>query len=86
MEYNIYSNDDSINEIIFSALKDLDDTFFVEPLGSEDEKEESDSLSDIEPTSDVDDEIPSSKLNEFVFEDIPDNYIEDKIYDDLKLE
>ncbi|CAG8835718.1 20457_t:CDS:2, partial [Cetraspora pellucida] len=81
----INSNDDSINEIIVTALKDLDNTFFVECLDSEDD-EESNSLADIEAITDSDDDIPRSKLNEFIFVDVPNNYIEDKIYDDLKLE
>ncbi|CAG8759685.1 6820_t:CDS:1, partial [Dentiscutata heterogama] len=48
MEYNVYSNDSSTNEIIIAALEDLDNTFFVEYLDSESDKE-LDSLSDIEP-------------------------------------
>ncbi|CAG8467770.1 hypothetical protein C2G38_2149154 [Gigaspora rosea] len=81
MEYNICSNDDTINKDILAALKDLDNTFFVDYLDSEDE--ESNSVLDNESISDED--IPLNKLNEFSFVDIPDNFIEDKIYDDLKL-
>ncbi|CAG8819458.1 43357_t:CDS:2 [Gigaspora margarita] len=80
MEYNIRSNDDSVNQVILAALEDLDNTFFVEYSDSEDK--EFDSVSDSESISDND--IPSSKLNEFNFVDVSENYIEDKIYDDLK--
>ncbi|CAG8497290.1 9232_t:CDS:2, partial [Scutellospora calospora] len=84
MEYNIRSNDDSINEVILSELKNLDDTFFANY--SDSEGEESNSVLDDESISDDDfPDIPLNKLNEFNFVDVPDNYIEDKIYDDLKL-
>ncbi|CAG8534288.1 18107_t:CDS:2 [Gigaspora rosea] len=84
MEYNIRSNDDSVNEVILSALKDLEDTFFADY--SDSEGEESNSVLDDESISDDDfPDIPLNKLNEFNFVDVPDNYIEDKIYDDLKL-
>ncbi|CAG8600851.1 9472_t:CDS:2 [Gigaspora margarita] len=50
------------------------------------EGEESNSVLDDESISDDDfSDIPLNKLNEFNFVDVPDNYIEDKIYDDLKL-
>ncbi|RIB06995.1 hypothetical protein C2G38_2215644 [Gigaspora rosea] len=85
MEYNICSNDNNTNEVIITALEELDNTFFVECLDSESD-EDSNFLSDIEPISDInDDNIPLSLLNEFDFIDVPDNYIEDKIYDELKL-
>ncbi|CAG8587218.1 10677_t:CDS:2, partial [Cetraspora pellucida] len=84
MEYNIYSSNSSTNKIIIAALEDLNNTFFVEHLDSESDKE-SNSLSDVELISDIDDDIFLSKLNEFNFVDVEDSYIEDKIYDELKL-
>ncbi|RIB21013.1 hypothetical protein C2G38_2177811 [Gigaspora rosea] len=84
MGYNIRSHDDSINEVILSVLKELDDTFFADYSGSKGEV--SNSVLDDESISDDDfPDIPLNKLNEFNFVDVPDNYIEDKIYDDLKL-
>ncbi|KAF0405435.1 chaperonin: PROVISIONAL [Gigaspora margarita] len=81
IEYNIRSEDNSINEAILASLKDLDSTFFVEHSDSED-KDEFNSISDDELESD--DDISSNKLNEFKFIDIPDSYIENKIYNNLK--
>ncbi|CAG8632615.1 16113_t:CDS:2, partial [Gigaspora rosea] len=63
MEYNIRSNNDSINKDILAALKDLDDTFFVDYLDSKDE--ESNSVLDDESISDED--IPLNKLNDSAF-------------------
>ncbi|CAG8521290.1 24211_t:CDS:1, partial [Cetraspora pellucida] len=71
----------SINKAILASLKDLDSTFFVEYSDSKDE-DEFKSISNDELESDND--IPSNKLNEFKFIDVPNSYIEDKIYDDLK--
>ncbi|KAF0440391.1 chaperonin: PROVISIONAL [Gigaspora margarita] len=82
MEYNIQSNDDNVNKVILAALKDSDNTFFVEY--SDSKNKEFDSVLDHESISDNDD-IPSNKLHEFNFIDVSDNYIEDKIYDDLKI-
>ncbi|CAG8852436.1 18342_t:CDS:2, partial [Gigaspora margarita] len=66
MEYNIHSNNDSINEDILSVLKDLDDTFFVDYSDSEDE--EFNTVLDDELISDNDiPDIPLNKLNEFNF-------------------
>ncbi|CAG8700232.1 10312_t:CDS:1, partial [Dentiscutata heterogama] len=81
MEYNICSEDNNITEAILASLKDLNSTFFVKCLYSKDE-DEFKSISDDELESD--NNIPSNKLNEFKFIDVPDSYIKDKIYDDLK--
>ncbi|CAG8758190.1 6534_t:CDS:1, partial [Dentiscutata heterogama] len=68
MEYNIHSNDDSINEVILSVLKDLDDTFFANY--SDSEGEESNSVLDDKSISDDDfSNVLSNKLNEFNFVD-----------------
>ncbi|CAG8619725.1 7942_t:CDS:1, partial [Scutellospora calospora] len=84
IEYNIHSNDNNTNKVIVAALEDLDNTFYSEYLDSKSD-EESNSLSDNEPLSDINNNIPLNNLNEFDFVDLPDNYIEDKIYDELKL-
>ncbi|CAG8504783.1 15725_t:CDS:2 [Dentiscutata heterogama] len=66
MEYNIRSHDDSINEVVLSTLKELDDTFFADY--SDSEGEESNSVLDDESISDDDfPDIPLNKLNEFNF-------------------
>ncbi|CAG8654070.1 16628_t:CDS:1, partial [Dentiscutata heterogama] len=82
IEYNIYSNDQNTNEIISTALNDLENTFFVEHLDSE----ESSVLDDDnnEEILDIDDDINLDRLNKFEFVEVPENYIEDKVYDDLK--
>ncbi|CAG8493073.1 14553_t:CDS:1, partial [Dentiscutata heterogama] len=68
MEYNIRSNDNNTNEAIITTLEDLDNIFYIEYLDSESD-EESNFLSDIEPISNIDDDIPLSLLNEFDFVD-----------------
>ncbi|PKK60271.1 hypothetical protein RhiirC2_793572 [Rhizophagus irregularis] len=85
MEYGINFND---NDTVLTALEDLDNTFFIEYSNSEDseDKKESNIIlnnnNDDEITSDFDN---NSNLNNLEFEEIPDSYIEDKIYDNLKL-
>ncbi|GBB93719.1 hypothetical protein RclHR1_02220014 [Rhizophagus clarus] len=61
--------------------------FFIEYSNSEDFENEKESNiipnnNDDEITSDFDN---NSNLNDFEFEEVPDNYIEDKIYNNLKL-
>ena len=85
MEYGInFNNDDTI----LTALEDLNSTFFTEYSDSEDEKESS--IISNNNDDDNDDEIISDfdnnfDLNNFEFKEVSDNYVEDKIYDDLKL-
>ncbi|CAB4423736.1 unnamed protein product [Rhizophagus irregularis] len=85
MEYGINFND---NDTVLTALEDLNNTFFIEYSNSEDSEDEKES--NIIPNNDNDDKITSdfdnnSNLNNFEFEEVPDSYIEDKIYDNLKL-
>jgi hypothetical protein len=85
MEYGINFND---NDTVLTALENLDNTFFIEYSNSEDSEDEKES--NIIPNNDDDDGITSdfdnnSNLNNFEFEEVPDSYIEDKIYDNLKL-
>ncbi|CAG8568639.1 5045_t:CDS:1, partial [Dentiscutata heterogama] len=39
MKYNICSNNNDVNDIILTSLKDLDNIFFVEHSDSENEKD-----------------------------------------------
>ncbi|KAF0386965.1 chaperonin: PROVISIONAL [Gigaspora margarita] len=82
MEYNIYSSDQNTNEVILAALNDLENTFFVEHSDSEES-----SISDNdnnEEILEINDDISLDRLNKFEFVEVPENYIEDKVYDDLK--
>ena len=87
MEYGIHFNNDNENKSILSALAELDDTFFIENSSSDDEK----NISDSEASFNSDDieqlreNFNEMHLNNFEFVENSDNYIEDKIYDNLKL-
>lgn len=87
MEYGIYFNNDSENNTILSALEELENTFFAENSSCESEKNTTDddeNTSDEEITS-MDKNFENLHLNNFEFIENTDNYIEDKVYDDLKL-
>ncbi|KAF0439679.1 chaperonin: PROVISIONAL [Gigaspora margarita] len=75
--------DEKTNEVILAALKDLENTFFIEHSDSE-ENSESDNDNN-EEILDIDDDINLDRLNKFEFVEIPENYLEDKVYDDLKV-
>ncbi|CAG8455593.1 9643_t:CDS:2 [Cetraspora pellucida] len=84
MDYNIRSNDHYANDVILTALEDLENMFFVESS----DYEESNSISDNddnEEVLDISDDINLDRLNEFEFVEASNNYIEDKIYNNLKL-
>src|SRR3954462_145979 len=85
MEYGIYFNNDNAYETVIVALEELENTYFIENSSSE---SENNSTNGDENTSD--DEIISINenfniLNNFEFVDNPNNYIDDKVYDNLKL-
>lgn len=87
MEYGINFNNDEASKAIFTALEDLDNTFFAEYSDYEYEKEpsstpNSDESDNDEVTLDFDD---NTYLNNFEFKENSDSYIEDEIYDHLKL-
>ena len=83
MEYGIYSNDDDANKAVLDALEDLNGLFFIENSSSEDEQEpDFASADEDEEISDFNNNI---RLNRFKFVETPDSYIEDEVYDDLKL-
>jgi hypothetical protein len=82
MEYGIYSNDDDVNKAILDALEDLNKLFFVEDSNSEDEQASNFAPDEVEEIPDFNDNI---NLNRFEFVETPDSYIEDEVYDVLKL-
>jgi hypothetical protein len=87
MKYGIYFNNNSDNSTILSALEVLENTFFVENSSGESEKNTTDddeNTSDEEITS-MNKNFENLHLNNFEFIENTDNYIEDKVYDDLKL-
>ncbi|CAG8475198.1 35724_t:CDS:2 [Gigaspora margarita] len=80
MEYNLCFSDQNTNEVILTALKDLDNTFFIEHSDSEES-----SVSDNDNNEILDIDYNNlDRLNKFEFVEVPENYIEDKVYDDLK--
>src|SRR2546423_86964 len=89
MDYGIsFNNDDTV----LAALEELNNTFFTEYSNSDNEKEPSiipdnndgeEVASNFnDNTSNLDDNI---YLNNFKFEEISNNYIEDEVYNRLKL-
>ncbi|PKK47984.1 hypothetical protein RhiirC2_761752, partial [Rhizophagus irregularis] len=91
MEYGINFDNDNANENILSVLAELNNTFFIENNSSSDEKSISDNEV-IPNVNDVEDDTQSlvenfneMHLNSFEFMENSDSYIEDKVYDDIKL-
>ena len=87
MKYSIYFSNNNANETILTALKELNNTFFIENSNSESKKSilnnyTSDSNNNIK---NLETNFNKIYLNNFEFVKNPDNYIEDKIYNDLKL-
>jgi len=87
MEHGINFNNNSANETILAALEELNNTFFIENSSSESEKNTSDD--DVASNSDnilnFEENFSKISLNDFEFVENSDNYIEDKVYDELKL-
>lgn len=93
MDYGINFNNDDANTNILSALAELNDTFFNKSNSSSDEKSVSDksddevssNFSDIEDdTQNLVENFNEMHLNNVEFIENNDNYIEDKVYDDIK--
>src|SRR5271154_940061 len=87
MEYSIYFDNDGANKTISAALEELENTFFIEDSSSESEKNISDDheiMSDEEIES-INKNFENLHLSNFEFAENSDNYIEDSVYDDLKL-
>src|SRR3984957_10482689 len=91
MEYGIHLNNDSTNENILVILEEVNNTFFIENVSSDSEENISDSSNygDREDNNDIDDleeNFNEMHLSNFEFVENSDNFIEDEIYDNLKLE
>jgi hypothetical protein len=92
MEYGINFNSNSANENILTAITELENIYFIENSSSDDEKSTSD-REEIEVASNNSNDIENFEenfeeimhLNDLEFAENNDNYIEDKIYDDVKL-
>ena len=91
MEYGINFSNDSANENILSALEELNSTFFIENNSSSDEKNVSDNevnpkFDDVEDgTQSLVENFNEMHLNNYEFVENFDSYIEDKVYNDIKL-
>ncbi|RGB23822.1 hypothetical protein C1646_773957 [Rhizophagus diaphanus] len=91
MEYGINFSNDSANENILSALEELNSTFFIENNSSSDEKNVSDNevnpnFDDVEDgTQSLVENFNEMRINNLEFVENSDSYIEDKVYDDIKL-
>ncbi|GBC06484.1 hypothetical protein RclHR1_06880001 [Rhizophagus clarus] len=88
MEYKINFNDDNdANTTVLAALEDLNNTFFAEYSNSEDENDEKEPsfIPDNDDNKVILDNNDNSHLNDFEFKENSDSYIEDKIYNDIKL-
>ncbi|POG70237.1 hypothetical protein GLOIN_2v1617591, partial [Rhizophagus irregularis DAOM 181602=DAOM 197198] len=89
--YSIKFDNDNANENILSALAELNNTFFIENNSSSDEISISDNeiipnINDIEDdTQSLVENFNKMHLNNFEFMENSDSYIEDKVYDDIKL-
>ncbi|KAF0498701.1 protein lava lamp-like: PROVISIONAL [Gigaspora margarita] len=87
IEHSIYFNNNDANNDISMALAELDDTFFVENSSSESDQNISDNEIKSESDNDknFDDNSNTTYLSNFEYIDNSNNYIEDRVYDDLKL-
>ncbi|PKY56564.1 hypothetical protein RhiirA4_428334 [Rhizophagus irregularis] len=91
IEYRINFNNNNANENILSALAELNDIFFIENNSSSDEKsvlnnEVISNFSNVEEdTYNFDKNFNEIHLNSHEFVENNDSYIENKVYDDIKL-
>ncbi|RGB23282.1 hypothetical protein C1646_774745 [Rhizophagus diaphanus] len=88
MEYSIYFENKDANETLSAALAELNDIFFIENSSSESEKNMSENKGNVLVISDnktFNENLNEIDLNNYEFVENSDNYIEDKVYDDLKL-
>ena len=91
MEYGIHFDNDNANNDILDALEELNNTFFIEILSSDDEKNEknaSDSSEHevVDDINDLEENFNKMHLSNFEFVENSDSYINDEVYDKLKLE
>src|SRR5271170_5659298 len=87
MEYGIHFNNDNANKNILAALEEVDNTFFVENLSSNSEENTSDRSNheDDNDINNLDENFNEIHLNDFEFVENPDNFIDDEVYNELKL-
>ncbi|RIA98898.1 hypothetical protein C1645_731256 [Glomus cerebriforme] len=87
MKYGINSIEDDANKIILAVLKDLDNTFFNEYLYSKDEEKSSLTLNNDNNLDliDLSLKLANTRLDNFKFEENPNSYVKNKVYDQLKL-
>ncbi|CAG8488680.1 250_t:CDS:2 [Dentiscutata heterogama] len=87
MEYDIYFSNDDTNNDILMALAELDDIFFVKNSSSESDQNISDDKIKFKSNDNknFNDNSNTTYLSNFEYIDNPNNYIEDKVYDDLKI-
>ncbi|RIA78999.1 hypothetical protein C1645_841818 [Glomus cerebriforme] len=72
MKYDIYFNNDCVNNTISATLEKLENTFFIENSSSE-------------KIAFINKNFENLHLSNFEFAKNSDNYIKDSIYNDLKL-
>src|ERR1044072_1672520 len=87
MEYGIYFENENANKTILEALEELNNNFFIEISSSESEKNTSDDDENVLIVSEDEnfERLDEIHLINFEFVENSDNYIEDKVYEDLKL-
>ncbi|GBC03703.1 hypothetical protein RclHR1_05270012 [Rhizophagus clarus] len=87
MEYGIYFNDDNANNNVLATLEEVNNTFFIEN-DSEENTSDSSNHEDHEKNNDINDleeNFNEMHLSNFEFMENPDNFIEDEVYNKLKL-
>jgi hypothetical protein len=87
IKLGIYFNNDSDNKDILFALAELNNTYLIENLSSDSENSASNSevISNSDDIENLEKNFKEMHLNDFEFVENSNNYIEDKIYDNLKL-
>ncbi len=76
-----------MNEIILTALEELNNIFFIESSSSGSKKNTLDDnvKSNSDNVLNLEEDFNKINLNNFEFVKNPDNYIKNKVYDELKL-
>src|SRR3984957_20415096 len=90
MKFGINFNNDDANKTILVALEELENTYFIENSNSESEKYSTDNdkntfNNEIASINKSFENINVNKLDNFEFMENPNNYIDDKVYNDVKL-
>ncbi|RGB42230.1 hypothetical protein C1646_662434 [Rhizophagus diaphanus] len=87
MKYGIHFNNDNANNNILAALEEVNNTFFtkndsddnISDNSNHEDHEENNNISDLKEN------FNEMHLSNFEFMENPDNFIEDKVYNELKL-